>query len=899
MAEPSKIRRRNRNIGCCMECRRRKLRCDKGTPSCLNCSKDEKRKCVYIPPALDVQSQQKLTDYKERAREMESEFVSRAVGAVVATDDERSTEEENLEPTPLAALDNVYTNSGDDEIMDLGVQMGKMRITERVGGWIRPKLVEEFNDSLRDILGEGFRRSAKPRMDNPKSYIGPGPEYIAPSSGFFFAGADLSLRDVVPEKDVCDQLVAQYFHAVHHMCRCLHRPSFEAQYEETWQKLDSGTGAAATLCAVLFSAVVSMTDADVLRMTGDTRTLLIHRLRGATEFALSKANFLRTTRVEVMQAFVMYLIPLVRAEVSRAHSALVGSAIRLAECMGLHRDGTQYGLPAVETHVRRLIWHQLCFLDMRTCEATGPRPQIRPDDYDTKFPLNMNDEDLTSLVPPRDKHVWTDATLIRIRSECIALRRELWFDIVSLDRKQKSLTTVLVKIQEAWKRLTSTYLPILEQSVPIQALARHILTLGVQGCFINVLHRYLYSTKMPAKLRKMLIESSLTQMEHAIALETDPALEPWKWYKGAFNQYHTALLLMVEVYAHPERPDAKRIWRCLDFILEVDPELTPREKAATAIMDLRDRVGYYLQVRGVRSEITLEKKLGGRNLSYVRDHNEPQKKEGVMKEEPKDNPEVEQLPLPDFLWPMEDMLMPMAVPSMPPQQEDVNMLQVDLDGIDWTIMGKHFPEDNNPLAMLNGIDGDPLNSIEPASVDLAPQQQQQQQQPIHQPSNVSPHRQSFSPQEQQYNQYPLPSQHQFPQHSQQQNNFRERHSFGEFSQLPNPHHQVFQPKQQQQQHRPSLHENILPHQIAPQNHSPSFDDRRFPDGGTAVHSQQSPVGLHPQGRHHSFSFDDFMALQRTIEREQQMLQRYPTLNSVHENGHEPGQMNTQGFMRMK
>ena len=31
---------------------------------------------------------------------------------------------------------------------------------------------------------------------------------------------------------------------------------------------------------------------------------------------------------------------------------------------------------------------QLCFLDIRTCEATGPRPQIHKEDYDTRLPLN-------------------------------------------------------------------------------------------------------------------------------------------------------------------------------------------------------------------------------------------------------------------------------------------------------------------------------------------------------------------------------------------------------------------------------------------------------------------------------------------------------------------------------
>ena len=42
--------------------------------------------------------------------------------------DEGAEDEESLEPTPLAALDNVYEEGGDDELMDLGVQMGKVRL---------------------------------------------------------------------------------------------------------------------------------------------------------------------------------------------------------------------------------------------------------------------------------------------------------------------------------------------------------------------------------------------------------------------------------------------------------------------------------------------------------------------------------------------------------------------------------------------------------------------------------------------------------------------------------------------------------------------------------------------------------------------------------------------------
>ena len=589
-----RIRRRNRQITSCLECRRRKLKCDKQAP-CTNCTRF-KRDCVYLAPA-DPKSQAKLADIKEKMgaleQNLEREIVGRGAkahlgGARITThnpeddhthvgsndaSDEAGEDEDQLEPTPLAALDNTYEDDGDDELMDLGVQMGKMRISERIGGWVRPKLVDELSDTLKDVTAGKSRWSSAPTgkdhgdvsssantgsklLASPKSYIGPGPDYIAPASSFYFPGTNMntSLLDYLPSKLAADKLVAQYFDAVHIMCRALHRQTFEAQYALYWEQIltgvEPGRSHQAIMFGVMFCAAVSMSETQVPKQFGTSRAALIDSLRSGTEMALAKANFLRTTKVDVMQAFVLYLIPLVRAEVSRAHSALVGTAIRLAECMGLHRDGSYYGMSPVDIHVRRLIWHQLCFLDLRTCEATGPRPQIRPGDYDTRLPLNVDDADLLSKHPATtDRPNWTDATLFRIRAECVELRRGLWFDIIQIDKHKKTLTSAVIKIQNTWNAMTAKYLPMLDETVPICTLAKHVLTLGVQGCFLQVLHRYLFSAaqRMPDRLRQILIEAGLAQMENAIALETNQTLARWAWYKGAFNQYHSALLLMVEV----------------------------------------------------------------------------------------------------------------------------------------------------------------------------------------------------------------------------------------------------------------------------------------------------------------------------------------------------------------
>ena len=51
----------------------------------------------------------------------------------------------------IAALDLNYEDDADgaDDIIDLGIQVGKMRITERIGGLNRPRIAEEVSRLFR------------------------------------------------------------------------------------------------------------------------------------------------------------------------------------------------------------------------------------------------------------------------------------------------------------------------------------------------------------------------------------------------------------------------------------------------------------------------------------------------------------------------------------------------------------------------------------------------------------------------------------------------------------------------------------------------------------------------------------------------------------------------------
>lgn len=148
----------------------------------------------------------------------------------------------------------------------------------------------------------------------PHDYLKPGPSYIAPSSGFFFGqgATPASLLDFLPSRLAADRLIAQYFAVVHPVARVVHRPTFEREYATFWDEVSLGiepsNSVQCVVFAAMFSGVVSMEETIILRDFGATRANLVENFRLGTETALSRANFLRTTKVETLQGFVMYLV---------------------------------------------------------------------------------------------------------------------------------------------------------------------------------------------------------------------------------------------------------------------------------------------------------------------------------------------------------------------------------------------------------------------------------------------------------------------------------------------------------------------------------------------------------------------------------------------------------------
>ncbi|KAI1828115.1 hypothetical protein F4861DRAFT_243943 [Xylaria intraflava] len=631
------IRRRNRMINSCLECRKRKLKCSKTSPTCANCVNNS-RDCLYIGPRLDEASQMRLAEIKEKQgtleRQLERDVAKSTTSKntlqqrILADEVENDYDDgRDLEATPLVALDLTYeddADSGADDMIDLGIQIGKMRITERIGGLSRPRISEEISAGIAQHTGghpNQPRGNQIPAFEeNPDGmsdaslpdFLKPTNQYIVPTSGFFFGQVSEppNIMQFLPYRAAADRLMAQYFRAVHPIAPCSHRPSLEAAYTTFWEEIATGfeprPSTQAIIFATMFSGVISMNEDAVLReLGGFAKTNWVASLKMGTETALGKANFLRTTRVETMQAFIIYMIPVCRAEVSRAHSVLVGAAVRMAECMGLHRDGEAYGLTPLETHVRRLVWHQLCFLDIRTCEAQGPKPIIRRDDYDTKLPVNCNEDELMATAgapPPESSDRWTTSTLSLIRFEVNEMMRTVWVDRRRLETQRTTLTAVLTKIENFRRRMSEKYDHLLDASLPLQRYAKCVMYLLTYRLHIMVLHPYYANAlnPMPPRLSHLLITSGIMVVELAIQLETNPLFQDWAWYLGAYFQYQIAMLLATEVYFRPQSREADRIWSCLDYVFGMDRKLPPETKSIQLLGEISSRTAVYMRRRKMR-----------------------------------------------------------------------------------------------------------------------------------------------------------------------------------------------------------------------------------------------------------------------------------------------------------
>lgn len=170
----------------------------------------------------------------------------------------------------------------------------------------------------------------------------------------------------------------------------------------------------ALLFAIYTLAVVSMTKKETEEVLGVTKDKALARFSTGLRSCMIRLGFLKTHDLTTLQALVIYLISLQGRYNRHASWILNGVVIRIAQKMGLHRDGEMLGLKPFETEMRRRLWWQIIMLDSKYAILSGLSHTLLPRGWDTKEPKNISDVDLlpTATQPIQDHEGPTDMILV-------------------------------------------------------------------------------------------------------------------------------------------------------------------------------------------------------------------------------------------------------------------------------------------------------------------------------------------------------------------------------------------------------------------------------------------------------------------------------------------------------
>ncbi|OKL59524.1 hypothetical protein UA08_05418 [Talaromyces atroroseus] len=581
----------------CVTCRRRKVRCNKREP-CSNCVKAG-IECVFPGPGRAPRKPRRPPDVELLSRLRRLEGVVESLGGTDAIEKLVSANrmggaqliQQPPQPqAPSANLNNAEKPSvpGNMEVKKDGLkpeEVGRLVIDDNRSLYVSNRLWTSIGDQveeLQDILDS-------PSEDEEDS-TSPGESVNSANrsnDAFIFGYSSLahSLRNYHPTPSQIFILWKTYEQNVAPLLTVVHKPTIRdiiINAATSFDLLDKNSEALAF--SLYLTAVISMSPEQCLAEIGDDRDSVINRFRFATEQAMARANLLTSRNINLLQAAVMFVTSILRQDQSRFVWTLSAVILRLATGLGLHRDGTNFGLSPFETEMRRRLWWHICIMDIRAAEDHGTDPMINDMMYDTKMPLHINDDDISpdSKTFPPERHEFTDMTATLIRAHISTVYRRLNYvqpgqnsDPIQFEERKKI-------IEEWHNMLNEKYIKYCDMQVPIQWSCATVARLLVAKLWL-IVHHPLFkdnmSTLSPEDRNRILL-TSIEVIEFTHLLVTSESTTRWSWLFGAYIQWHPIAFVLAELCVRPRCPGVDRAWLAVDSVFDTWRQRSAAKKAS-------------------------------------------------------------------------------------------------------------------------------------------------------------------------------------------------------------------------------------------------------------------------------------------------------------------------------
>ncbi|KAG6902225.1 hypothetical protein C0995_002857 [Termitomyces sp. Mi166 len=257
----------------------------------------------------------------------------------------------------------------------------------------------------------------------------------------------------------------------------------------------------------------------------------------------------------------------------------LGAAVRTAQALGLHRDGSSMGLDASKVEYRRRIWSYLYHADRSYALVLG-RPNSIQDDYtSTKTPLNIDDETATPLPaesPPLTCP--TPMTFVILRHQLAKIIGRIVHHFQQV-RERSSYSEVAALDDELLKLVTRlpphfSLNPDRSLDGKFKYIPVHRFLLITEILFVRIsLHRPYILRRLGsdryARSRAACFESAIKDFEVRKSFREVISKETRESLSNAYREFQTAMISGIYLVLEPRGQDAASMRAILDgFIKE-------------------------------------------------------------------------------------------------------------------------------------------------------------------------------------------------------------------------------------------------------------------------------------------------------------------------------------------
>ena len=253
---------------------------------------------------------------------------------------------------------------------------------------------------------------------------------------------------------------------------------------------------------------------------------------------------------------------------------LTSLIIRIAEAMGLHQDSTTSSFSPFENEMRRRLWWQICNLDSHAAEDRGSNSLITSNSFSTRFPLNINDEDISleSSHPAKERQGLTDMSFNLSCVEVLEARRKLLYvpasAVGSVQAAPQELGIQIGSIINQQRSIEEKYLRHLNLTNPYHWFMRTVADI-ITAVMWLLLYRPL--RRRPASRQAThpdILRLSVDVLERIYHLQTDPAGSHFRWLSQTYVQWHALAVTIAELCVETEGAMVERAWAIVESAFE-------------------------------------------------------------------------------------------------------------------------------------------------------------------------------------------------------------------------------------------------------------------------------------------------------------------------------------------